>query len=498
MLTFDDQLKNDALRTIIVLIDDPKFENVYEQAAQLLQVVSDSGAQVGGRNPLEKFMAPYIAELVKHAEAVPRFAEGIIFPSQEIDEKIVVRLLSLLRFDALKEENAETIVEFLTYYIEAFKLAFNVTPVIFKKFTIDYADYEHDLPLTLYYAFEAFSAPIGLLFKNRGEWESYKQLTKDLQCEESVYLCQFNATARPIKLRTDVIDELSEDKYPLRIRLASQKMYKKEECKNVAEDAALKAEAVKQIREVVGDRTPKRKKKTSGKNIFFSELSRKKLIILTLVLGVLGLATWAFFYYINADIEGWMLGEWKYQNTRLELWVDDDGEGIIDYYDPQRYQHGALKVRYNKITSKLWVDDERSQSRDFKNLPSAIISVLQGRIPIEVDSKKMTLSISGISLERSPELPRWIRGKWTGTTTSTDEFGRPIRLRLEMRIDKDGWAIEEAYKNGSLVDRNSFYPHYDYSTQQLYNEIGGRRIGYRLDYKNRTIKTSKITLYQEY
>jgi hypothetical protein len=58
-----------------------------------------------------------------------------------------------------------------------------------------------------------------MLFKSKEEWESYKQLTKELQCARSQYQCQFNGTGKLVTLNVQLIDELADDKYPLRIRI---------------------------------------------------------------------------------------------------------------------------------------------------------------------------------------------------------------------------------------------------------------------------------------
>lgn len=216
MLEFNDQLKNDAIRAIMALINDPKSDDVYQQATHLLKIISDSGSQVDKDNALAKFIEPYITSSMIYA---PSFNKGILFPDKALDPKTVVRLLSRLRFDALKADNSEIVIESLTYFIDVFSLAFNVNSSIFEKCTINYADHSKDFPKAVYYAFEAYSAPIGVLFKSKEEWESYKQLTKELQCARSQYQCQFNGTEKLVTLNVQLIDELADDKYPLRIRI---------------------------------------------------------------------------------------------------------------------------------------------------------------------------------------------------------------------------------------------------------------------------------------
>lgn len=216
MLEFNDQLKNDAIRAIMALINDPKSDDVYQQATHLLKIISDSGSQVDKDNALAKFIEPYITSSMIYA---PSFNKGILFPDKALDPKTVVRLLSRLRYDALKADNSEIVIESLTYFIDVFSLAFNVNSSIFEKCTINYADHSKDFPKAVYYAFEAYSAPIGVLFKSKEEWESYKQLTKELQCARSQYQCQFNGTEKLVTLNVQLIDELADDKYPLRIRI---------------------------------------------------------------------------------------------------------------------------------------------------------------------------------------------------------------------------------------------------------------------------------------
>jgi hypothetical protein len=151
MLEFNDQLKNDVIRAIVALINDPKSGDVYQQATHLLKIISDSGSQVDKDNALAKFIEPYITSSMIYA---PSFNKGILFPDKALDPKTVVRLLSRLRFDALKADNSEIIIESLTYFIDVFSLAFNVN----SKCTINHADHSKDIPKAVYYAFEAYSS----------------------------------------------------------------------------------------------------------------------------------------------------------------------------------------------------------------------------------------------------------------------------------------------------------------------------------------------------
>lgn len=104
---------------------------------------------------MAKFIEPYITSSMIYA---PSFNKGILFPDKALDPKTVVRLLSCLRFDALKADNSEIIIESLTYFIDVFSLAFNVNSSIFEKCTINYADHSKDFPKAVYYAFEAYSS----------------------------------------------------------------------------------------------------------------------------------------------------------------------------------------------------------------------------------------------------------------------------------------------------------------------------------------------------
>lgn len=488
MLEFNDQLKNDVIRAIVALINDPKSGDVYQQATHLLKIISDSGSQVDKDNALAKFIEPYITSSMIYA---PSFSKGILFPDKALDPKTVVRLLSRLRFDALKADNSEIIIESLTYFIDVFSLAFNVNSSIFEKCTINYADHSKDFPKAVYYAFEAYSAPIGVLFKSKEEWESYKQLTKELQCEHSFYTCQLNETGTPAKLKSQDIDELTEDKYPVRIRLNRQQMYKPDTTQDSPDFIVQKSAAER----IVGLQTIKNLETPSKK-----QSKRKKLIvILASVLCLLG-GVWTYFHYRDADIEDWVVGFWTYDDYGCDLFVDSAGNGYIDVYNEYWWNSRLSKlicscqVRYNKITGELWVDN--ASCGDKKN---PLQSFINGKLPIEVDSRNQILTLDGKLLEKqsSEKLPRWLAGEWVGSKVDVDEFGLPVQRQLKMFIDVEGKVELVSIKNGTLEESQVHALIYDKSLGLFYIEKYGVRVNYYINGENRTISNSDFEFHRK-
>lgn len=89
-----------------------------------------------------------------------------------------------------------------------------------------------------------------------------------------------------------------------------------------------------------------------------------------------------------------------------------------------------------------------------------------------------------------------LQGDWTGATVSFDEFGRPVRLRLDMEISCDGYTTEEAYRDGMLVGRRTYTFYLDKDNSQLYYCEYGTRVNY--GYSKNTISTSTITLHKKH
>lgn len=475
MFIINDQVKNDALKTLLASLNESKDSNIYVQTANLLQIVSDADSHTSAGRKVANFMSPYITALMQYETSIPDFTIGILYPSQPISERTIVQLLSLLRFDALKEGDSEYLIEFFSYFIDALKLVFNVNSAIFKKCTLVFSDYGQRLPSALYYAFETFTPPIGLLLESKAEWEAFLQMTRDKNCEEKFYMCQVKDARLYVKYKTDVLDGFSEDKFPLGIRLTSQRMYKPETCKDDSEFAAQRAEMVKQAREMLGGIVPRRKK-----NLLTGKWSWKKLVILALVFCFLGGGLWAFFHYRDVDIEDWMVGEWigdgGWNSASGELRLDKDGTIYI-----RDWQIVGIKVRYNKITDKLWVASS-VPDHHIDYLPSCFHSFLRGETAIEVDSRTNTLSFDEYNTLKLRDgiYDGSMQGSWTGTQVVFDEFGWPVRLRLVMTIDEYGHTTEKAYKNGELVGERAYLLKRTLYGD-LYFDVDGRRVNYRCD-----------------
>ena len=478
MFIINDQVKNDALKTLLASLNESKDSNIYVQTANLLQIVSDADSHTSAERKVANFMSPYITALMQYETSIPDFTTGILYPSQPISERTIVQLLSLLRFDALKEGDSEYLIEFFSYFIDALKLVFNVNSAIFKKCTLVFSDYGQRLPSALYYAFETFTPPIGLLLESKAEWEAFLQMTRDKNCEEKFYMCQVKNARLYVKYKTDVLDGFSEDKFPLGIRLTSQRMYKPETCKDDSEFAAQRAEMVKQAREMLGGIVPRRKK-----NLLTGKWSWKKLVILALVFCFLGGGLWAFFHYRDAELEDWMIGEWYYGDIMIHL--SDSGAIYIVGTSTNS------SVRYNKITDKLWINEPIFSDSICGEMPSAVRSFLSGDIPIRVDSKAKTLSIAGKTLsyqgftarhvsrdiirDKNEYPDSWMIGRWRARAIS--EYG-PLSVTLD--IDKYGNTYETIiYPNGKS-EMNSFKMCYDRDQQQLYHKDGSLRIIYKV------------------
>ena len=252
---------------------------------------------------MAEYFKPYVDGLSQYETATPEFVDRIIYPKQFLTVKNVVQILSLMRFDALKYSDTDTVIEHLSYFINFLKNRYNVTSGIFRKCAIKYSDYAKNFSRVLHFAMETFVPPIILTVDTVEEWESFKSASKEIDYHDEKYPCQY--TGINFSHKTYSVDEINHfgaDMFPIEIRVDAQKKFDNAFLASDSSYVTSKNELHDQLNEIVPKEAAAPTPSIFKKHWLLLTSFAVSLIVL------LGLIFWP--EKVNTDVPDWMVGKW--------------------------------------------------------------------------------------------------------------------------------------------------------------------------------------------